>query len=83
MQNQRLDASKPRSNSAPHNAHAAYPQAREMKQSSVHSQALAAEGFGSKIAGGGMAALMVQEQKAREGDPITCDDVPIPNRFAI
>ncbi len=30
-----------------------------------------------------MAALMVQEQKAREGDPITCDDVPIPNRFAI
>jgi hypothetical protein len=45
-----------------------------MNQSSVHSQALAAEGFGSKIAGGGMAALMVQEQKAREGDPITCDD---------
>ena len=28
-----------------------------------------------------MAALMVQEQKAREGDPITCDDVPIQNRF--
>lgn len=56
--NQRLDASKPRSVSV----------SVEYQQPSFQSQTAAAQGFASRVAGGGMAALMMEQQKAREGD---------------
>jgi hypothetical protein len=58
--NQRLDASKPRSVSV----------SVEYQQPSFQSQTAAAQGFASRVAGGGMAALMMEQQKAREGDSV-------------
>lgn len=59
-QNQRLEASKPRSISM----------TVDYQQSSFQSQTAAAQGFASRVAGGGMAALMMEQQKAREGNVV-------------
>jgi hypothetical protein len=59
-QHQRLEASKPRSISL----------TVEYQQPSFQSQTAGAQGFASRVAGGGMAALMMEQQKAREGDVV-------------
>jgi hypothetical protein len=65
LQNQRQESLKPRATSLPP-VPAHY--AREHVQPSAPSAAIGAEGLNRKVAGGGMAALMIEEQKAREGE---------------
>ncbi len=69
LQNQQQEASKPRATSLPTlPAVKSSLQAKEHVQSSGPFVAGGATGPSSKLAGGGMAALMTQEQQAREGE---------------
>jgi hypothetical protein len=69
LQNQQHEASKPRATSLPHvPAIKSLHLVQEHSHSSVHFAGGGADGLSSKLAGGGMAALMTQEQKTREGE---------------